>query len=275
MSLNLTVEKDILPAIAGCARAACTIGEHDYAAGLWRSTFSRDLMWYNAEQPRDTKERPKDWTASSWSWASVRTGQKIVLFQPGRIASGRSADQEFFATEAIKTLKIEQTTGGDPFGRIESAHFRADAQLFLCSTRRFCTSQGRYSRTNRRDDLMFLKSYFRPRCDTDCTGLDVYDATVSTHFDIRFKTELNYSPIQACSWGCGTASVYLLRVLQRHTKTGVANYFMILNKREEQSSTYERIGVVLLDWEDVARSAKWFEEIWTPSVSVLQEIIMV
>lgn len=60
-------EKDKLLAISGIARK---IGmPDDYAAGLWKTLMTRQLLWTTAEH--DTCSRSTVWRAPSWSWASI------------------------------------------------------------------------------------------------------------------------------------------------------------------------------------------------------------
>lgn len=269
MSLNLTEQRDILPGIAGCARALWALEGYEYVAGLWRRTISRDLMWYNAGRQGRITPRPKCWTAPTWSWASIKAGQTIQFF----VREGQhSIYDEFLSETTIKEIWCEKSTE-DPFGRLKSAHLKLDAQLFPCEMRHFCVSIA--ARKYRRlDDLHHPRQNNRNRahCPADSPGLNTYGASVSTYLDISLRTELNYVPMKTCTKGCGLAKVHLLRMVQQRRQTQVGNYFMILKRIEEQNSTYQRIGVVTLTGHDASQSAKWFEEVWIPSVSSIETI---
>lgn len=71
---NLTYRYDKLRALAGMARAVFNITGDDYLSGLWRADIELHLCWY-VDGPRLTKKRADrqdpDWTAPSWSWASI------------------------------------------------------------------------------------------------------------------------------------------------------------------------------------------------------------
>lgn len=269
MSLNLTMHEDILSAIAGCARALGVFEGQEYIAGLWKATFSRNLMWYNVEPPKQTKPRPNIWTAPTWSWASMQSGQNIGYFNGD---SGHDINMiEFFPNRAIEELRYEKS-GKDSFGRLKSAHLRADVQLFPCEMRHFCVSQGKDRTSMRQDELNVPRSYVQLPCGADSATMSTYGANVHTSFDIQFTTELKYVPMKPCSKGCGLARVYLLRVLQKKKKKAVSNFFMILNKVGDKNSTFQRIGVVELNWTDPSQSATWFEEVWTPSISSIERI---
>lgn len=78
---DLTFDEDKLVAIAGLARGAILQGRKlgvalHYAAGLWTSTFSREMLWY-LDVPA-LKSIAK-YRAPSWSWASV-DGEVSYLF---------------------------------------------------------------------------------------------------------------------------------------------------------------------------------------------------
>ncbi|KAK3315622.1 heterokaryon incompatibility protein-domain-containing protein, partial [Apodospora peruviana] len=70
--LALSVAGDKLVALAGVAEriiAARSSGD-EYLAGLWRSTFLSDLLWY----PNNRRARPQlslEFRAPTWSWASA------------------------------------------------------------------------------------------------------------------------------------------------------------------------------------------------------------
>lgn len=76
--LQLTYERDRLPAIAAVANRMSLLREGDvYIAGMWKDSIVLDLCWYCA--PDDPKPRPKR-MIPSWSWAS--TGGSQVWFYP-------------------------------------------------------------------------------------------------------------------------------------------------------------------------------------------------
>ncbi|KAJ9669016.1 hypothetical protein H2201_000842 [Coniosporium apollinis] len=78
--LLLSFEKDRLPAIAGAAQQIETYRgvDHDYLAGLWRSTLAGDLLWITEKSRISPREIPNvpfarvEPRAPTWSWASIR-----------------------------------------------------------------------------------------------------------------------------------------------------------------------------------------------------------
>lgn len=65
---HLTVESDRIPALTGIIDRYKALTSDDFIAGLWRSTFERDLNWY-AVRPG---KRHDSYIAPSWSWLSVK-----------------------------------------------------------------------------------------------------------------------------------------------------------------------------------------------------------
>jgi hypothetical protein len=67
--LKLSFPQDMFPAISGVARRISQATSQQYVAGLWRGWLIFDLIW-RTEKPR-AMERPKQWRAPTFSWASV------------------------------------------------------------------------------------------------------------------------------------------------------------------------------------------------------------
>lgn len=76
-SLDLSFEKDKLPALSGVAKQIQSSRKDDeYLAGLWKNTLIDDLRWYAVH---GEGKRPMVWRAPTWSWASV---DGLVFFHP-------------------------------------------------------------------------------------------------------------------------------------------------------------------------------------------------
>ncbi|KAK4185117.1 heterokaryon incompatibility protein-domain-containing protein [Podospora australis] len=103
--LELTLEEDIFPAIAGVASEYNKIRKDSYIAGLWRGSLCNDLLWVSRSDRRVTKGRSSKWRAPSWSWAAVTYP---VCFRSISIISCEVVDVAC------------ETTGPDPLGQIAS-----------------------------------------------------------------------------------------------------------------------------------------------------------
>ncbi|KAH8795021.1 hypothetical protein F5882DRAFT_288403, partial [Hyaloscypha sp. PMI_1271] len=74
--LELSYARDKLAALAGIAKKFMQIRPHDtYFAGLWKSSFIEDLLWYSTLRHRNspTSPRPQNRSAPSRSWASINS----------------------------------------------------------------------------------------------------------------------------------------------------------------------------------------------------------
>lgn len=115
-TLHLTMEKDILPAIAGAASQIAKYRPGDpYLAGLWRTTLLEDLTW-RPVPPHDIDEfdkfiKPAEWRAPSWSWASVKGRVRFPCDVAGHVFLPVS--------EVVKANCIGKST--TDFGKISAA----------------------------------------------------------------------------------------------------------------------------------------------------------
>ncbi|KAH8591318.1 heterokaryon incompatibility protein-domain-containing protein [Bisporella sp. PMI_857] len=66
-SRDLTIKKDILPAISGLAREIQKQTGKTYAAGIWIEDIHKALLWTN----RGAGKAPEAYIAPSWSWAAL------------------------------------------------------------------------------------------------------------------------------------------------------------------------------------------------------------
>lgn len=69
--MELTFEKDRLPALAGVARRYGEWSGKTYVAGLWKEDFPRAFMWAKTY----SASRPLRQAAPTWSWASLPRGK--------------------------------------------------------------------------------------------------------------------------------------------------------------------------------------------------------
>ena len=272
MALELTKQEDILSAIAGCAKAIWRFSKDGYFAGLWQSTFCRDLMWFNRGRYEQVLARPTQWTAPSWSWASIQIGQEIEFYSYN-LALGPV--EEFITKPMIKELWCEKS-GADSFGRLKSGCFQLEVQLFPCEVRRFCVSIGRSKR--QMVDLHHVRRMHQRAkrlCLPTHSGLDLNGALVNFYRDIPLANELDFLGFSLDCSVCGLAPVFLLRVAQHSqviNKKALKNFFLVLKQVDEHRLIYERIGALDLSWEDFGTGTSWFEEVWTPNLLPPQRI---
>lgn len=90
--LEMTFDRDVLPALSGLATVFGVLLETAYKAGLWEEFILPGLLWYPNDSGRKPwGNRPRAWRAPSWSWASVKTGVSFLtvkeLLHPCEVVS--------------------------------------------------------------------------------------------------------------------------------------------------------------------------------------------
>lgn len=116
-SRQLSLAKDIFPAIQGIARLFHSESGVNYHAGLWEDNLLRDLLWFNSAGT--TKKSP--YRAPSWSWASnyyPDEAKSSYLDEPSQEI--RWSKTENAAEKAVIIDVYTTPKGDDPFGEIVS-----------------------------------------------------------------------------------------------------------------------------------------------------------
>ncbi|PMD29441.1 HET-domain-containing protein [Hyaloscypha variabilis F] len=104
-SAKLTFPTDRLPALSALARFFAEDLRSPYLAGLWLEGLWYTLLWYNPEH--ESVGRTKDYIAPSWSWCSINTGIRFLVFHPSSYLHKR-----------IKILDAVVESIGDTFGQV-------------------------------------------------------------------------------------------------------------------------------------------------------------
>lgn len=106
-SLNLTFDKDRLPAIAAIVERAMRERKRDrYIAGMWASSILNDAAWYRHEDGRGTK-RPTT-SAPTWSWASIRGS--VLFHHVSILSSVRLLDMSYQANGPAHVGEVEHAS---------------------------------------------------------------------------------------------------------------------------------------------------------------------
>lgn len=154
-SLDLTHDKDILPALSGLAeRMAPFLG--DYLAGLWRRSLLFDLCW-RVDKLVYGPQVPMEYRGPSWSWVSTKatvafwtregTTPSSTVAGPIRthslyqLASSSSRSNSFSGQGSLQPVRYEReyapnivsctvdTYGKNKYGEISSAVLIMDGYL--------------------------------------------------------------------------------------------------------------------------------------------------
>lgn len=113
---KITFPTDRLPAISALANLTANHRCCPYLAGLWLEGLWYTLSWCRQEGGRECRgiERPKDYIAPSWSWASVNAGVHWLITVP----TTRSIQQRVSIQDAVVKH------GNDPFGLVSDGWIR-------------------------------------------------------------------------------------------------------------------------------------------------------
>ncbi|KAK3386564.1 heterokaryon incompatibility protein-domain-containing protein [Podospora didyma] len=114
VTLTLTKETDVLPALSGVARIFQGRRPGDeYLAGLWRESLIPDLAWAVSKPGKHGTfaRRVSDARIPTWSWASLRTSSLLQFHH---------VEEEYYQ-QAEAVLVSTTLASSDPTGAIESA----------------------------------------------------------------------------------------------------------------------------------------------------------
>ncbi|ROT43781.1 HET-domain-containing protein [Sodiomyces alkalinus F11] len=111
--LDLTVQTDRLPAIAGLAQAAETLRRNDrYVAGLWRNSLRDDLLWaVSVNALGKTSRRIVGGGAPTWSWASVTGSITYHIKSGAEMDPGLSVLDVGVSAEGLRTSPVLSIRG--------------------------------------------------------------------------------------------------------------------------------------------------------------------
>ncbi|KAF7937604.1 uncharacterized protein EAE98_001918 [Botrytis deweyae] len=110
---HLTKDSDKLIAVSALAKCTRAVFDDVYVAGLWRSMFADQLVWWGSHT-----SRPKDYRAPTWSWASV----------DGFVALPSIFPSNKYHIE-IDEVRVTPVSGVDDTGSISDGYFRARGLL--------------------------------------------------------------------------------------------------------------------------------------------------
>lgn len=106
---HLSRELDKLPALSGLANAYSKRHKGEYVGGLWSQDIVNGLLWYS--RTSEPLQRPSNYRAPSWSWASVDGPVDFFTINAGIV-------KPYVEVEDVEAwIELE---GTDPYGRIKN-----------------------------------------------------------------------------------------------------------------------------------------------------------
>ncbi|TID14083.1 heterokaryon incompatibility protein [Venturia nashicola] len=278
MNLTLTCPTDILQAVSACAMVTFEVTGDQYLAGMWRKSLCRELCWTNRSKRR--LPRHDEWTAPTWSWASIPLGQNITTFKMALWRSFEPTIESAIGDRVITCLP----KGNNKFGELTTAtgQLKLDAALFPCLFRRFCKGDVSIEQPiMQRNQWGIYSEHPKPKMVATCQlpepALNTQGGILEAFLDVPPRDALRFEiyPSYLVST-CLLASIALLHVCQIIDKKGLClNYFMILKKVEAGHNIHERIGMALFHGHTVEQRKKWFREVWDKDIFLREEITIV
>jgi hypothetical protein len=138
--LNLTFDKDQLPAVSGLARRFHDNFGSTYIAGLWLENLHSDLLWHHTSPT----ERLSASTAPTWSWASTK-GDKTFY------ACGYT-DPLYYS---VLSADVTPLSAHDPFGQLREARLTLSGRLLPFNLSHAKGNRKYWAFFNRRGDIRF------------------------------------------------------------------------------------------------------------------------
>jgi hypothetical protein len=270
--LKLTMSKDVLPAIAGCAQLLSLRSGYRYIAGMWEETLAIDLLWHLVPSGKrkwpEQRQTAHEWTAPSWSWASVKPGQRVRMCKEWAQASS------IILRTAIKEVYCPPELDTNPFGKLksQSSWLKLESTLYPWYLRRSCLFtwiQGaRTPKSRALFDLHLNRRGMPSKCSTEIPNLDIDYYRLSFLPDFSLIDDIDFEPIGHCRDQqaplCGLARIYLLHALHKENQKLKMDIFLVLCRLEPADgmpNCYRRIGLLLFD---VEQSKPGWNEVLEP-----------
>jgi hypothetical protein len=276
MQLMLTKSSDILPAVSGCARVISEQNKDQFLAGLWKRTFSKDLLWYNNGRNgirRPSSINPELWTAPTWSWASLPSGQDI-----GFMKFGSSSTYDYLLTlnDNIRVVRCEPK-GENDMGELSHGlcFLNANVRLFPCSLRFF----KQYLRKDTRRCMLDFNDrieqmHVNGLCESPYNDVEALNSDFG-HLDFRAdgfpKLELDFRI--RCP-DCSVSRVWLLHAAVSVVKNHRLDIFLVLTKVKPGDLAFERVGLTLYRGHTTKVREEWFKTVWENQCTPLCEITL-
>jgi hypothetical protein len=136
-SRSLTKQTDILPAFSGLARSIAESTSDEYCAGLWRSYFAHCLLWasnWHVGSGFKKHSRPADYTAPSWSWASVKGPIHYLSWINGYWHSFNTDPEPAYMPRLVD---VSLQASSDPYGSLKAGTLRIEGRVAMA----FCKQE--------------------------------------------------------------------------------------------------------------------------------------
>jgi hypothetical protein len=275
MSLNLTNQRDVLPAISGCAKVIADVTGDQYHAGLWGRDFAKTLLWYNSSTKKDKKSRPQS-TTPTWSWASLSPAQSVLFLDVKPILMDSS-------------MKVKcKPKGANPFGEISAGMglLKLEVALFPGFLPDFCQknlksiSKTRKKKGNPGIHYNYRRQTTEDLCEMPESGIDARNGIFSVHLDVPYQLVIRSLELLRSTQcpKCAMGRIFLLHAGHKNWKTNLrpsksqSDSFIMLKMSDPKEKRFQRIGLAVFDGHTPEEREIWFREVWIKEVLPKEEI---
>ncbi|KAF9549267.1 HET-domain-containing protein [Agrocybe pediades] len=116
---EISYSSDKLVAFSSVAEVYQNITNDEYLAGLWKHRFIDGLLWKCGAM----RDRPKEYRAPTWSWASIDGG--VEMHTP-HMLEGPSTDYE----ASILSCSVTPANSSHPLGQVKFAILKLQAKVY-------------------------------------------------------------------------------------------------------------------------------------------------
>ncbi|KAK6063798.1 hypothetical protein SCUP234_13258 [Seiridium cupressi] len=244
---QLTVASDKLLGIAAMAEEySKQKGTTEYYAGLWKEDFASQLLWLTDREEDSLAPRPKQYIASSWSWASVTrpVWMHDDLMESAGMPNGPLEEPSTMLDHFCVLLEANMTLVDpkNPFGMVSAGYVKVSAK----------TKKIMVHITQRSPSLKMVgrdTSMTADQCLLQWPRSGGYDARLN--FDIDYPEEVIDGTIYTAVEICGVASAGEDEDSEGEENELFAGRSYGLLLERVGSDTYRRIGVITLARQDV------------------------
>lgn len=233
---QLTYATDRLPAISGLAAKYQQLSGHRYVAGLWKETLLEDMLWVCEAHP--SYARPSEYLAPTFSWASITGPVSFPEFDP---------NSTYHTT--VVDVHTSLNNSNNPLGEVIDGYVTLEGPVFQASFSRlngletpllkFPCSKPTYSF---RPDASIVPGSHLQSSQSNGT------AQQASEGDRRPE----YGPVSCLIVRCS----YPYRV---HYPYKV--HCLVLGLSRRPSSAYERLGLLLLNCQDMIGGEAWLKSV--------------
>jgi hypothetical protein len=222
MTCQLTRETDRLIAFSAVAREFAMAMNDSYVAGLWKSVLVSHLDWFVDERDR-LPERPVDYAAPSWSWASIGTKTQF----PARYTT--STPKEMVPLVQIVEASVDPEL--DDFGALRSGQLVVRGLLGRAMT--VMATKPPESRDYTRKSWIALRE-----SKVDLTPPSAISEGLQ-RYSTRFFSDVNFDTTNSSRLD---QSVLLLPTILIKSHGDARILGILLQQAKQQPSKYERVG---------------------------------